>query len=882
MKNYLSIFVLLLIISSTSFVKAQIIPPDTTTYWRLNESGVEVPFTRGPDSTLYKGQMIIRFREGALDYDRLLYSYSSFYFPRKTGSKKNHTLEDPAFPCDSNRGFPELLQHNLKLEKFYIDSETNIIKDTLLRTFLQFQHCFYLRRLTTASPRDKFSVTRRGDTIGCDLYNWMVLAYDTTVNPLILTYELNTLFPNDILFAEPDRHGGKLLHTLPSHPKDDKNLYDLCQWSLIDMINAPKAWDYEVGNKKILLAHFDLGADYRHPDLGGSIGVNSHVKYGEQFSFNTTDSSFDPIAMNQGHGTPCLGIIGALTNRNHHSVAGVAGGWGDLGGDPDEGQGCSLVILAASHFGTSFDAASDYIAAIFQASAQSDSSEFGYGVHVINSSIRLVSDIPAVHAAINYAFMNGVVHAASIANENTDETSQHQDVVCYPANYEEPWIIAVGGSQPNKTRIGGSDFGYTMDLLAPAGDNTVGDSVWSDQYGPIICSDSNKLGNFNMTFTTANIQQNLGHLEIDSPKFTYRGFGGNSAAAPHVTGSAGLILSHFLEDTIKLEPEDVAGILKASAFRPTGVNHYQLESAWGHLDIGHAFEMLDQTPGVSTENQYFISHFHFEDGLNFGTWGEEKYYWFPINWDPSIVNPSIIKKQYKQWQYLLNDNTTGITGIPFSYKAKVRTVAKRVLLPPMWDTTAPLYAWGRSGGIGEKSGWSFSQTNWQTGWSRVTSTFGGDSLNESIFQPHNSKFEIITAQYDVWAWNKDSNDYKTYIGHVPDDSLLGVNFTVFGRKDASFSEVRKYTDPQKNELIVSTSTDGDKINCKLYSEVEFLKPRLEIFDILGKEVGVLNLGRIESGWNTFTYPILNLGSGAYICRISGDNCAVSKLFRVIK
>lgn len=888
-------FVLLMceLIAKNCLAQIPLIPPDTTVYWKMNESGVNVPYSRGPDSTLYKGQLIIRFKQGALDYEELLEPYLDWYYGYSPkGAKRNMILSGQTLPSDSNRGFPQSLRNYLKLQRFYLDSSSNIVNNAVLKSFLLSSGGKYLRRLTTASPLDKYSVTRRGDTIGCDHYNWFILKYDTTVNPLVLSYLLMTQFRNDIIIAEPDRHVGKLLHAKPSLPKDDINLHNKCQFSLTGMIGANKAWDYQVGNPKIVIAVFDRGADYTHPDLGGTLGLGSHVRFGEQFSINPNTNGFDFINQHQDHGTKTLGIIGALTNRNNHSIAGIAGGWGVMQGDPpgsvDEGKGCSLAILAASNFGENDQAYSDYVASIFHASAKSDSSQYGYGVDAINTSAAFTFDLPSVHASINYAFLNGVVHSVAMANDDKEETIHKIDNDCYPANYEESWVIAVGGSRPDKERISGSDYGYTIDMIAPAGDPNSGDSVWFDQYGKIICSNSNN-NNWNMTFSTANIQQDNGLAEVTNPMYTYRGFGGNSAAAPHVSGSAGLLLSQFYNTALKLEPEDVAGILKASAWRgdkdrdsTDSLTYWRKYSGWGHLDIGHAFEMMDSSVGLSTKNLYTLKHFHYEDSLEYGDWSDKGYYFFQICWDPAIAGNPGFKKKYGNWQYLLNDNSAGGTGMPYSYQAKVRTVTRTVTLPNMWviDTNnSPLFAWGRSGGLDEKSGWNFSQFNWQTGWSRVVSSTGGDTLNESIFHSQGTTFNVVTAQYDVWAWNQDSNDYKTYVGHVPDDTLMGVNFSVFGRKDVTFQSVKRQL-PIRNDNI--SVTVGDNLNVDFILDEDISAMNLEVFDILGKFISSKQIGWTSSGKNRISTPMQHLPSGSYILRLSGDGFVSSKTFQISK
>ena len=100
----LLLLLVLALVSQSAFSQ---IPPDTTVYWKMNEAGVNVPYSRGPDSTLYKGQLIIRFKQGALDYEELLEPYLAWYYGyNPKGAKRNMILSGQTLPSDSNRGFP--------------------------------------------------------------------------------------------------------------------------------------------------------------------------------------------------------------------------------------------------------------------------------------------------------------------------------------------------------------------------------------------------------------------------------------------------------------------------------------------------------------------------------------------------------------------------------------------------------------------------------------------------------------------------------------------------------------------------------------------------------------------------------------------------------
>jgi len=871
----ISFFVFLIFFGFTLKLLAQpTIPPDTTTYWSANERGVKIPWTRGPDSTMIKGQLIIRFHQNALDYDKLITPYIQWYDPYSTHGKGNHIQTWPDFPHSDTdyRGFPDSLYKILKLQRFYFDSTNNIVLNPSLKSFLQSEG-YYLRRLTSASPVDTLSLTRGGDTIACDHYNWMVLRFDTTVNPLLLSYYLTTLYPRDIDFAVPDRIGLIPLH----HPGDNIRYYDTCEIDLKHMINAEKAWDFEVGNPNLVLALFDFGVDYRHPDLGAGLGKGEHVLYGRQFSVNI-NGTIDPINTNQGHGTPTAGIMGALTNRNPTSVAGVAGGWGVLPSDPagsvDEGTGCSLAILAASQANKS-----DYVACVFESASHSVVTDYGTGVDVINTSWIVKQDgfqEPDLHGAINYAFESGVVQCAGMNDRGVDETYTPGS---FPADYEEPWMISVSGSQPDKSlEIPHVNYGYTLDLLAPAGNPIDG------------CG-----GGLNMNWTTIN--STAPPNEITAPNFTYGGFGGTSASTPHVSGSAGLILSWFSRpghtDTPKLEPEDVAGILKAAAWRgdTDRVNKnlprtWRPKSGWGHLDIGKTFEMLNPDPNGATDSRYVLRHFSYSDSLNYGSWytQDSSPYVFDVACSPYIHNDSTKYVRFQNRQYILN----GVAGTGHQqdvYYARVRPVTRVVKLDSIWEVdsvNSPLFAWGRSGGIKEKSGWNFSSLNFQTGWSYVMDGTGGDTLNEGIFHSQGTTFQILTAQYEVWAWDSTTSGYTKYLGYVPSDSMMGVNFSVYGRLQRAISDVKSTNGEGNPSMVVSVNPSGDLVMARISTDYEIDRTTVAIYDVLGRLQSSRYEGTVTSGDNTITYPISGLPSGTYILRLSGRGFTQSKSFHIIR
>lgn len=653
-------------------------------------------------------------------------------------------------------------------------------------------------------------------------------------------------------------------------------LHDSCERGFTMQIGAEKAWNYEVGDDSVLVALYDQGVDYRHPDLGGGIGPGFHVRYGTQYYIPIAPSAPAPIFKNASHGTPSIGIIGALTNRNFESVSGLAGGWGTLPGGTDtieRGKGASLVVLADNALFIRY-----YVASLFEASARSKNTPYGTGVHAMNTS-ALIARYPdlAVHAAVNYAFENRVVQVAAMNQQfgGLDPTGKDEseiDAKSFPAGYEESWVMSIGGSISNKNRTKPSHYGYTMDMIAPSGDNQFG------CVGPIL------------NWST----QSVDTVIPPNPVFFFEGFAGNSAAAPNVTGSVALLLSHFRQmspDFKKLEPEDYSGILKAAAWRADedrdtsfAQNDWRRTSGWGHLDIGRAFEMLDPNRTANTFSGYQIRHYNYVQQPDFGEWTTieptlDRLFDIPTSTRIHSSADTAKIKQFNHRSYLLN-----YVGGRSSYKVRIRPVTYTVSLDSIWEVSngTPLFAWGRSGGSNEKSGWSASLQNFQTGYTKVISCTGGDSLNEGIFHTQGTTFTVQTFQYNVWGWDPIASSYSNYIGHCPPDSMLGVNFTVYGRSQIGHSSVYKQLKELESTMNVKYHPSNQKVTINFHIEEGEGNMKLEIYDLLGVCRYRKDIGYVNKGWNTIEISADKLNTGVFICRLAGSGYTQSRRFQIIR
>lgn len=317
-------------------------------------------------------------------------------------------------------------------------------------------------------------------------------------------------------------------------------------------INVESAWCLETGKPHVRIGVMDSGLEMNHPDFEGPDGNVVSGTYDYYTQSVLVPGGADP-GNDNGHGSKVAGIIGAVRN-NGEGVAGIAGG------DHANGiQGVQLQghrILNGEEFGGPLFGMGDLeyaTEAIVNAATDPLNDplpDYQFEpVHIMNHSWGIKQDVDnpfntglninrLLYDAIRYSVRNKVLNVVSRGNRLVDEPSEiPSDALLFPACYDDNWVLNVGATGTNGAYMykenGAFEWfahiGGSIDLAAPGGNGEV---------------------------------RTLNNLQGTTP------FSGTSAAAPHVSGTAGLMLSYKNEpmpDNANLAPEDIEFLMEHTA-----------------------------------------------------------------------------------------------------------------------------------------------------------------------------------------------------------------------------------------------------------------------------------------------------------------------------
>lgn len=200
-------------------------------------------------------------------------------------------------------------------------------------------------------------------------------------------------------------------------------------------INACDAWTITEGNG-VNVAVVDTGIEFTHNDLAANLSLSSYDS-----ETGSSPSVINYSSPRADHGTHVAGVIGAIKNNNLQ-VAGVA-------------PQCMLFSISNNLDGTSNSRIK--LARGINWAVDND-------VDIINNSWGSSMQFDVIDQAIENALINGRNGLGTILVFATGNAGIPQ--VDYPAN-SNPDILAVGAIQNNGQRVGFSNTGLQLDVVAP-------------------------------------------------------------------------------------------------------------------------------------------------------------------------------------------------------------------------------------------------------------------------------------------------------------------------------------------------------------------------------------------------------------------------------
>ncbi len=271
-------------------------------------------------------------------------------------------------------------------------------------------------------------------------------------------------------------------------------------------IDAPEAWDLETGSPGVVVASIDTGVDFTHPDLASQQWVNPGENCGSSDRTVSCAQRTDGVDndgdgyVDDWSGWDFVNHDNSPTDDNNHGThtSGTIGALGNNGigvaGVDWNARIMALKFLNSAGSGTDADA----ISALLYAA--------DHGARVASNSWGGAPYDPALVNAIEYGASKGMLSVFAAGNDSVNMDVSPE----YPAAYDSDAIVSVAATDARDAMAFFSNYGQrTVDLAAP------GVSIVST-----------------------------------TPGNTYSSFSGTSMAAPHVSGTAALVMSHFAGATL--------------------------------------------------------------------------------------------------------------------------------------------------------------------------------------------------------------------------------------------------------------------------------------------------------------------------------------------
>jgi hypothetical protein len=392
------------------------------------------------------------------------------------------------------------------------------------------------------------------------------------------------------LFSVPDDSLYNQQHSLQTN-----TIYPGCD------INVEEAWDIvkDGGKPFVRCGVFDTGLDWENVDFGynGSNPATSKITGGWDHrypSFAYTPLKGFPRGDANGgiHATAVTGIIGAQRNNNR-GIAGIAGGNDSIGSKGISIYGNTIFDPSGGSIFSFTATPLNYITQAMYNAAKTPTQNTWGNPHINSKCFKLNLEnlsfgiyLPPFDTGVyaNWVETTHLFHEVMYELNRLKVTcvaargQNNGSNINYPACTDDDWVITVTGT--------GTDGNFAHNsTITPGPVNAEFTSNWG---GPVDIGAPSS-GSLITTLSTTN---------TGAYGSVYNSFGGTSAAAPHVTGVVGLMMSYMnYPDTVdhytNMAPEDCEAILQMSA-TDTDSSGYDILTGYGRLNAGKALRLLEK------------------------------------------------------------------------------------------------------------------------------------------------------------------------------------------------------------------------------------------------------------------------------------------------
>ncbi len=684
--------------------------------------------------------------------------------------------------------------------------------DSLIGRYCSGQDCSInvYRIFNNLQSFDTLSLSRLGSSVEIpEFWSTFLFEFAESINIDDAASELSTLFPS-VNYVTYNLIGK--LHDVPTDP-----FYNIEQLSLHpdhtgfwadNHINVEPAWNYTTGRRDIKVGILDSPVEWTHEDFGGESGTKVN---GWDYILNESIYTADPI-VSAVHGTSVAGIVGAIRN-NDLGIAGIAGGSYASSDDIDSS---GVEIFGVRVLDSGGDVILNHIAnGVVNSAMDIPDSEKGFGLDIMNNSwgisnapvyglpnpFFLDTNIVLLREAFHFANRNDVTVVASRGNSGIlqDGGTYHYN---YPAILDDDWILCVGGT--------GTDGNYHDN-------NHVMEGGFKASRGWEI--DIAAASAVSHNFTT--------QVGSGGP---YNVFSGTSAAAPHASGTAALLMSYLndVDDSYdNLAPEDIEYLLETTAFDRDLPGRDSL-TGYGVVNAGGALAQVDK-------DDYILKHF-----------GTDAFPFVPSQTVHSTNDTITLSERYQN-----SDDIWFLPDVPYVVNTfKINTISEHSII----DGQEIIASWERPSS------------------SNVFALFDGDN----VLQPRERiKLDVVTETQAFMTGYiyQVSDTLGNFIGWIPfstDDPFnpIDMTYSLLIKDTVAFAGTEELKNVNTLQIYPNPTNGIQTLNIEIAQPID---ATIRLIDINGKVIYNLFQGKLNEGQNQFELNTSDLSSGVYFYTVVLDD-----------